>query len=495
MAPLRVIAETKEFGYRWQNFEFRATCQQDSCRYSGPWQITDLPDELDKNIRVKIWPPQQIEIVHDLLSGDSAYIWRIPADYKAQVRRGELFVLERCPVQVLRAIQHDQMFQFHPGVLFHMREPTRGGIVNRGWGISRILTNFRDIWHVQVLRRYNEAIALDYIIPFRVITPEVRSGTNQLAYGQEIDPLLTMNMGDFRSQVEHMLRLRRRDPARWNVLSFPVRYMALGGDAQQLAPREMMDQAIELMLNAGGSPVQLYRGDLEWQTAGPALRLFEADNYELVHNNNFFLRWFVEQVCQLLSWEAVAVRMKRVMHADDIQKQMAILQLAMGGVVSRTEALQMLNLDFKDEVRRMAEEARFEQLAQAEVEEEMEQTAFGQQMAKGAPAGGGPAGMAPASPGGVPADPSGQGAAPGPVASMITGGGTPTTPEDMIAQAESLAQQLLSLPESQKDSELRALKQKNQPLHAIVRQKMDEIRNRARTAGASMLLGQQPAAG
>lgn len=74
---------------------------------------------------------------------------------------------------------------------------------------------------------------------------------------------------------------------------------------------------------------------------------------------------------------------------------------------------------------------------------------------------------------------------------MLQDGKTPQTPEDMIAQAESLASQLLGMPESQKDSELRMLKQKNAPMHALVRQKMDETRNRARTAGASMLLGQQ----
>lgn len=81
-----------------------------------------------------------------------------------------------------------------------------------------------------------------------------------------------------------------------------------------------------------------------------------------------------------------------------------------------------------------------------------------------------------------------------PVTGMIQGQGVPQSMDDMLSTAESLATELIALPESQKDSELRALKQKNEVLHSLVKSKMDSMRNQARTAGASMLLGQQGAA-
>ena len=98
--------------------------------------------------------------------------------------------------------------------------------------------------------------------------------------------------------------------------------------------------------------------------------------------------------------------------------------------------------------------------------------------------------------GGQPGAPVAGGAPPeaaGPVTGMLMSGNTPQTPNDMLAQAESLATQLLALPESQKDSELRALSQKNEFLHALVKAQMEKKRNRARTAGGAMLLGQQGA--
>ena len=54
-----------------------------------------------------------------------------------------------------------------------------------------------------------------------------------------------------------------------------------------------------------------------------------------------------------------------------------------------------------------------------------------------------------------------------------------------------LAQELLGLPEGQKDSQLRELKQANPTLHAIVREKMDDMRQQARQQGGDMLMQQQ----
>lgn len=492
-----------QFKFRWQLPQFLATCPNcaTGTGYTGPWRVNDLPENLEKRLKVKLWSPHEIEIVHDLYTDDASYIWRIPEDYKKQIRTGHLHHLARAPMQVIRAIQNNNLFRFHPDVIFHMREPVVSGRRSRGWGLSRILVNFRQIWYVQVLRRFNEAIGLDYIIPFRLVTPETR-GTSGGAPGLTgmSDPMKGVNMQNYAGEFQRMMRERRRDPASWFFLPYPVKYQALGGDASQLAPREILDQAYETLLNGSGTPVDLYRGSLQLQTAPVSLRLFEATWHHLVHDNNEFLRWASHQIAQILSWETVAATLRRVTHADDFQKQMAQLQLMMGQAISQTTGLRGLGLDWDDEQRQIAEESRRQAQLQADVQEEMEQAAFGAQIAKGQAApGGAPGGAMPPAAGGMPEQgqavgPDGQPVAAGPVTGIEMGGNVPQTPVDVMAQAESIATQLLALPESQKDSELRLLKQKNEFLHSVVRAKMDQMRNRARTAGASILLGQQPAA-
>ena len=486
--PLREVYNNSKFRFRFEGYKFKAKCP--GCKRDGDWIVKDEPENTPDKLSLKRWSPHEIEILHDPMTDDTDYLWKIPEDYKKLVRAGRLYHLERVSTPVLEAIQHNQLFRFGPGIVYHMKEPTIAGVEDRGWGISRLITNFRQVWYVQVLHRYNEAIALDYVIPFRLITPASRGG----ATGASSDPLLSTNMGDFMGNVQGMIRRRRQDPAGWNTLPFPVEYQALGGEAQALAPRDLLDQGMETLLNSAGVPVDLYRGSLQLQSAPVAMRLFEASWHHLVHDNNAFLRWLVQRVSELLSWEAVTAKHKRVTHSDDMQRQMAMLQLMMGQTVSQTTGLKAMGIDWKNETRLMGEEARYMQESQAEIQEEMDTVAFGQQIARGQGGGQGdpgqpmpPGGMPP---GGMPPD-AGGGVPMGPVNSMVQNDMMPQTPEDMLSQAQQLAQQLLGLPESQKDSELRALKQKNEVLHSLVRAQMDNIRSQARSQGGAMLMSQE----
>lgn len=489
LLTLKTVYENPKFKFRFVNYDFHADCN--ICSYRGPFIVRDEPDNRPETLRVKRWSPLEIKLLHDPGTDEVDYFWQIPEDYKTIVRKGHLFHLERVSKPVLKAIKNNELFRFQKGMLYHMKESTLAGIQNRGLGISRMLVNFRQIWYVQVLHRYNEAIALDYVIPFRVLTPQARSG----GQAPMQDPLLSANMGDFMGQVRSMLRMRRRDPAMWHTLPFPVEYKALGGDATQLAPRELLDQGLDTLLNGAGTPVELYKGTLQLQTAPVAMRLFEAHHHHLVHDNNAFLSWLVERVAEILSWEAVSASHMKVSHADDMQKQVAMLQMMMNQSISQTTGLKAVGLDWKDETRLIGEEARHMQEQQARIQEEMDQAAFGQQIAKGQPGGmpqGGmppgaaPAGAAPA--GGVP--PGAPGAMPGPVTSLIQNNMMPQTPDEMMQTASQLANDLLGLPESQKDSELRALKAKNEVLHSLVRAEIDKIRGQARSQGGSMLMAQ-----
>jgi len=81
----------------------------------------------------------------------------------------------------------------------------------------------------------------------------------------------------------------------------------------------------------------------------------------------------------------------------------------------------------------------------------------------------------------------------GPASQYISemGPNTPVTPEQLMSTADTLAQELLGLPEGVKDSELRKLKQANPTLHSLVRTKMDEIRQGAQSQGGAMVMQEQ----
>ena len=73
---------------------------------------------------------------------------------------------------------------------------------------------------------------------------------------------------------------------------------------------------------------------------------------------------------------------------------------------------------------------------------------------------------------------------------MPPAGGAGTTPADMMMQAEQVAMNMLSMEYGQRKSELLKLKQGDETLHALVIQKMNDIRGQAKQQGGAMALQQ-----
>lgn len=482
--PLKNVYSIPDFKFKWtSDCKFHAHCPR--CDYTGEWKHTDRTDSDANKIRMKHWSPHEIEILWNPYSNATDVIWKIPDEFRKMIKTGKLFHLDNVPWEIVECVRDNTHMRFNKDCVYHMKEITPAGIKNRGWGISRILSNFRQAWYVQVLRRYNEAIALDYVIPFRLITPSPGPGSADSAR----DALLNLNMGGYMSQIQQMLRVRRRDPAAWHTLPFPVQYQALGGDATQLAPRDLLDQGLEILLNNIGVPIELYKGTLQLQSAPTALRLFEASWSHLLHNLNGYLAFVMRRLCQMMNWQRATAKLRKVTHADDIQRQMAKLQVGMGGQTSKQTMLGTIGLDYFDETKRQIQEQKFEAEQSDKLQEDLEKsTQMGQmsmspqQQQQGgmAPAGapmGGMGGMA-------------QGSA-NAIAGQPTIPNKPQTPEEMMSKAQQLAANILAMPESQKDSELQMLARTDKMMHALVTQQIEQMRRQAKNIGGQQVLAQQ----
>jgi hypothetical protein len=493
-APLRKIYNEPTFRFQWTDFEPHAQCPK--CGYSGRWHMIDRRSADNGGFFIKRWNPHEMELLWDPYTDQTAYIWKIPEDYRKMLREGHLYHLERATKEIIQAVKNNNYILFDKDVIYHMKEDALAGVRNRGWGISKVLANFRQAWYVQVLHRYNEAIALDYVIPFRLITPVPNEK------GAASDPVYNQNLGGMAAQVNSMIRRRRRDPATWNFLPFAVQYQALGGDATQLAPTELLQQGIDNLLNNIGIPAELFKGSLTLQAAPVALRLFEATHSSVPHNLNGFLRFIMKRTSEILGWEPVTVKLGRVTHADDLNRQQAKLQLMMGGQVSQTTGLKSIGLDFHDETQRQMDDQRYQAEQQAKLTKEMDQAATMEQMNQ-APGAGAPGqqqagGQRGGQQGGQPAqggDPSQQGAM-GQAAQSVTANlpanpNEKVSPEELQERAQYVASQLMGMPESQKDSELRKLKTIDPTLHALVRSIMQDMRRQAQTQGGAQMLSQQ----
>ena len=499
--PLKQVINDSSYSFKWKMPDFSANCPK--CKYTGIWKRTDRRTNEPEEVRIRRWPAVEMEIRYDPVRDNRDYLWRIPEDYRLQVRRGDPQILETVPWEIVEAIAANGFLLFDKGAIYHMYEPTLSGVRARGWGISRTLVNFRHAWYCQVLHRYNEAIALDYVIPFRVISPQPQSSSLPEAG----DPLMNMDLGGLRGQVQGMLRKHRRDPAAWHFLSTPIQYQALGGEAKNLAPTDLLEAGINNLLNGFGMPAELYRGTLSLQAALPAIRLFESSWYYLVHCMNGFLRKTTQDIGDAFGWEPAVCKLIKPSILDDVQLIMSKMQLMQSQQVSQTGVLRSLGLNFKDEQRQIMQEQRFTQEEQAKMQEDMDQSSLMEQMAppvtdqlaqQGQQ---GAEGQAPPGPGQPPAPGQGGGQAPpqGPAGMAAQGMSlaTPTspnqkvTPQDLQAKAQTLADQFLAMPESQRQSEMTKLKSQDPVIHSLVKQTIGNIRQQAQTAGARSIMQQQ----
>ena len=485
--------------YSWSGWKFQGACNSPKCNYSGEFSRIDRRSVEQDKLGVKHWSPYEIRILYHPITAEHTYYWDIPAWFRAEIKKGTKFYLEQTPWEVIEAIKNNQMLKFNRDYIYHMREEVVSGVTTFGWGIPRILGNFKQAWYIQTLKRYNEAIALDYIVPWRVITPH--PGTSR-----EADPILHMNMNNFQSRVLSMFKQHRMDPASIHALPFPINMQLLGAEGKNLAPVELIDHGTDEFLNAQGVPAELYRGTLQVQAMPVALRLFERTWVHLVQSQNDLLNWLFTKISDRMNWENMSGRLQPVTLADDIEKKQIQLQLAAGSMISRQTAWAPFNINFREEIKRMFEEEEYaqEQMAQKqeraaqkqELQTTMAQGAAGQLVptmpgaAPGMMPGGGAPGMMPG--GGAPM--------PGGAGMPMVAGSAPTaagqvTPDDLMLQAEQIAYQMLSMPYEMRRSELLKIKKSNETLHALVISKMQTIRQQAQTQGGFAALQQAVGAG
>lgn len=406
-------------------------------------------------VRIVRWNPKNMRLRVHPISDKTEYYMKLDSTFVRKVLDGDPFYLNDTPWGMVKACLQsektgqDYLFKFNDDSIYHMKSGSLAGLPIRGWAIPPILPNFKLAYYVQLLRRYDEAIALDFIIPFRILFP-----SNTAPGGQ--DALSTINMGAFVSHMENMVAKKRKNITDVQVAPFSIGYQMLGGEAKALAPKDNIALALDELLNSMGFPAELYKGTLSIQAFPVALRLFEKQWNGLVDGYNEFINWLLDKISRHFMWGEVEGSLRSVTLADDIERKALSIQAAAGQDISKSTAYRPLGIDYMEEQKRVMEEQReIARLQQQAMEEQQAQQAQ--------PSGGG-------------------------------GGGAPAagaTPGDVHEQAKALAQQLLiQTPETMRRGELIKIKHSNPTLHALVIQEMDNMRQEMARQGQAQMLEQ-----
>ena len=332
--------------YKWRNGRFQLNCT--SCGTEGQADQADTYPRNARGARVVRWNPENIEIKHNEITGVSKYFYRLPLRVVNDVKLGDPDAIESLPFQFLEAARGGKALLFHPDNFFHMKRPTIAQ-KDQGWGAPLIYPVLKDAFYLQVMKKAQESLLLEHVVPLRVIFPGPATGGNDGPYG-------AYNLSNWKSKIDSEMSMWKRDHNYIPILPVNIGYQQLGGQARALILHQEFRIHAEQMLAGMGIPVEFVFGGLTWQASNTSLRALENTflGYNIERLN--LTRFIVDKVAEHMAWPKIPFRFEKFRMADDLQRAMFFFQLNQANKLSDRRLLEEVGEDQDKETERLGME-------------------------------------------------------------------------------------------------------------------------------------------
>jgi len=439
--------EHVNYRFKFKKMAFEYTCRK--CKNVVNGKVIDRRLTNPDKIHVIRWDPKQMDIDYNPITGESVYYYSVPKDIKDKVMKGNKHLLNTMPMSFLKAVATGKMYKFAEGQIYHMKVDPPAGI-DQQWGFPPLTAAIKLFFYAAVLRKANEAIALDHIVPFRILHP-----AQNVASG---DPIQQISLNTLFEEVRSGLRRWRRDPLTIMTAPVPVGMTQVGGDGRALLTLGEVKEAEDGIIAAMGIPREFIYGGLSFTGSAITLRMLENQLLTYTTELNELLQWVTERCCRILGWKPVECELTEFKLIDDVQQKQLIMQLNQGGqqLISNTTIAELNDFDLKEERERRKQEALDEVRFQNELQ--MEVTKLQNSLAKQV-----------------------QNQA------MMGQQGLAYDQQQVISHADQLVQQLLSMDYSARKSFLHSLQVEDFVMYSVVVQRLEEAqlqqKNQAQGAG------------
>lgn len=489
--------------WKFTNFGFRMTCP--SCGSTGDAIAKDFYYKNASGIRLLRWNVEDVEVQYNDITGECTYFYTIPQPLRSDIVIGKKDVVEQTPQIFIQALRQQKGIIFSKDNLFHLKRPTLAW-QDRGWGIPLILPVLKDTFYLQIMKKAQEAVLLEHVVPLRVLFPQAASGTS--------DPFTTINLVQWKEQVATEIARWRYDNNYIPIMPLPMGNQSIGGDGKALLLMQEMQMWSEHIIMGMGVPREFLMGGMSYAGTNVSMRMLENAFIGYILRHKLMANWVMKMVANYMEWPMAKIRFKPFKMADDIQRKAYLFQLNQSQKISDTTLLADADLNMSEEDDIMVNETdkrlmstKKQQLAMADIQGEAQtimmkhqakaqQTMAEAQMAGQAPGEpGGPEEAMAAMQGGPPpggAMPIGGppqaagGPAPGPAGGMPAEAGSQLGQgQDLGAQpgqeqvgmdplqlAYGYAQQLMQLPPDQQQLALQAIQAQSPELAQLVQEAM-----------------------
>ena len=344
---------------------FSAKCPK--CSAIREMEIEDIYLKDHRGMNIILWNPNSIRLSSNQISGETDFFYTVESDLLDKIQKNELSVISSIPLPMIEAALTKKIFKFAKGHIYHIKRDMISGI-STSWGMPSLAAAIPAFMSLMILRKANEKIAQDYMVPLRVMYPS-QSGAGSDMYN-------FMGGGSFVDNVKNMLNIWKIDPSAVQVSPAPLGVETILGDGKMLVLYQEIEQLESNIANSLGIPIEFIKGGLSYTSQGSSLRLLQNQLDNVSEHLNGVIDFIVDRVSNTTGKDRIKVDMIPFKVIDDIQEKSAILNLALNGQnsVSRNTILEMFNLDAGQEKEKIEQDKKDDIKSQIDVQRYNQET-------------------------------------------------------------------------------------------------------------------------
>lgn len=352
--------------WRYTNFRFWLRCPK--CGQTDYAKSYDEYYMKPAEIGMIRWNPENMTIFYNESTGRLDYALDLSQQFRGDILMGRKDLVATTPEIFLEAAKTRRMLVFDKREVFHMARPALSS-QQRGWGTPQILPVLKDAFYMQIMKKAQETVLLTHLLPQVFLFPQPASGS--------ADPFTSVNLTDWRGQVQRELARQRLDPSYYGIIPFPLGHQIIGDNGRQLLLMPEIRAMAELVAIGMGFPIDLVFGQGNYAGTSVSMRMLENFFLSNVSAQYRHLQWTMKRLSAYMGWDLPDARFKPFKMADDLQRQAYAMQLNQMGKLSDSTLLSAGDWSVEDETELQMKEAharieaqKKQQLAVAEIQGE-----------------------------------------------------------------------------------------------------------------------------
>lgn len=329
----------------FRKWVFQGECP--NCANQVQYKVVDTKSRDISRINLIKWKPEHVSMNHNPVTGESEFYYTIPGDVKRKIQMGDPLFLATVPWSMVDAVRYGKDYMFDSSNIYHMKSISMGNMVD-GLGIPPLISHYGLVFYQQMLRKANEAVAAEHMVPLRVLFPQQNSSQG--------DPIAQMSLRGFAKHMKKTMRHMKNDPNHILISPTPIGYQQIGGQGRSLLVNQELQYAEEQQLMSMGVSRELLSGTTNWTSSTVGLRLLENTMNNYVGQLRELINWVMEKIAQYLSIEITEVDLVPFKLTDNEALKAAMLDMWKEKVISASTLLEAYGMDYDEELDKMGDD-------------------------------------------------------------------------------------------------------------------------------------------